>query len=219
MRMKVPDEEISRPSAAIALLIEDVISARQRLTGSHPQTARRDVVRASLAAMEGMSWVAREHVRSALAELGQLTPIANLALRELSYSVSEKGKLAPQMRALPLRVAIRLMVEQAKIICPEIAVEFSQSGWSDLERSVDIRNRITHPKPDRDLAISDDDLATVESAVSWLMATVEYVMASTNLAQARFTKQLRENLELMAAGDPDALAEYQAILERSEAED
>lgn len=217
--METRNDERSRSAAFMALLIEDVIAARQRLTASHTQTARRDVVRASLAAIEGMTWVAREHVRSVLAALEQLTSVADLAMRELSYAVSERGEPIEQVRGLPLLTAVRLLVWQARIISPEISVEFSAAGWSDLRQAVNIRNRITHPKPDHDLAISDDDLAVVASGMSWLLATVEYVMASTNLAFARYNDLLREVMQRLSAGDPEALAEYHAILREIQAED
>jgi hypothetical protein len=210
--MNMLDGERSSTAAFMALLIEDVIAARARLTASDTQTARRDVVRASLAAIEGVTWVAREHVRTALAELEQLTPIADMAMRELSYGVSDRGEPVAQVRGLPLLTTIRLVVWQARIISPEIGVQFSAKGWADLRQAVEIRNRITHPKPDQSLAISDGDLAVVGSGMSWLLATVEYVMASTNLAFAHHNELTREIVQRLSGGDPDALAEYQAIL-------
>jgi len=110
MREMETRDEQSRSTAFMALLIEDVIAARERLTVSHTQTARRDVVRASLAAIEGMIWVAREHVREVLASLEQLTPIADLAMRELSYTVSDRGEPMEQVRGLPLLATVRLVV-------------------------------------------------------------------------------------------------------------
>lgn len=197
----------------MALLIGDVIAARDRLDGSHNQTARRDVVRASVAAMEGTTWVAREHVRSALGAIGHLTPVAELAFRELSYSVSDTGQIKERVQALPMLTAIRLMVAQAKIICPEMEVDFSTSGWSDLHQTVIIRNRITHPKPGQNLGISDKDLEIVGSALSWLIATVDCVMSSTNSALAQHKSDMRETLDRLQAGDAEALAAYHAALQ------
>ena len=77
-------DERSRSAILIALLIDDVIAARNRLAGADSQTARRDVVRATLAAMEGYFWEVRQHVASTLAELEELTPTASLALLEIS---------------------------------------------------------------------------------------------------------------------------------------
>jgi hypothetical protein len=208
-------DERNHSVALTALLIEDVIAARQRLNVAGTQTARRDVVRASLAAIEGMTWVARDHVRTALAQLDHLSPIADLALRERSFAVAENGQLTERAGILPVLTAIRLVVTQAKIISPEIAVEFAGAGWSDLRRSVAVRNRITHPKLGEDLAISDRDLAAVGSGLSWLVATLDYVMTSTNLALTSYNDHLRELVQRLTAGDPDALAEYHSALQAS----
>jgi hypothetical protein len=168
--------------------------------------------------MEGMTWLARQHVRTALAQLQKLTPFADLALQELSYSVSPSGELSEQTRWLPLLTAVRLLVSQALSISPEISVDYSRSGWSSLRRAIDIRNRITHPKAARDLAVSEADLDLVASGLSWLAATLEYVMASTNLALVAYNEQARNLLDRLIAGDAEALAEYQAALQHLDAE-
>jgi len=204
--------ERSRTATLIALLIEDVIAARRRLAAEDTQTARRDVVRASLAAMEGYVWVMRQHTTSTLAELEALTPIADLALREISYSVTTDGKIVEQPRGLPLSTAIRLAVSQAMLISPEIRVDFSGAGWSCLRQAVTIRNRITHPKLTDDLTITEGDLNIVVSGLSWVVATGNYVMASTNLAFVQSNDAMRDMIDRLKAGDPDALAEYQAAL-------
>jgi class 3 adenylate cyclase len=202
------DDEDARFAAFLEALVGDVIVARQRLSAADAQTTRRDVVRASLAAIEGMTWTAREHVREALAQLEELTPVADLALREMSYTVSDRGELVEQVRGLPLLTILRLVVSQAKIISPEISVQFSGRGWSDLRQAVQIRNRITHPKSDLDLEVCDSDLAAVEAGLFWLQATVEYLMASINLALVRYKDQLSEFVQRLKAGDPEALALY-----------
>jgi hypothetical protein len=210
--MNTRDHQRTRYAVFMSSLIEDVIAARRRLNTADNQSTRRDVVRNSFAAIEGMAWLAREHVRLALAELEQLTPVADLAMRELSYSVSSQGKPVEQVRWLPLVSAVRLVVWQAKIICPELSVAFSATGWSDLQKAIDIRNRITHPKPDQDLAINDEDLTTVESGMNWLLATTEYLMASTNLALVEYNDLFREVMHRLSSSDAEALAEYHSIL-------
>jgi hypothetical protein len=208
-------DERSRSAALIALLIDDVIAARRRLTAADTQTARRDVVRASLAAMEGDVWEMRQHIASALAGLEALTPMADLALREISYSVTTDGKIVEQPRGLPLPTAIRLAVSQAMLISPEIQVDFSEAGWFNLRQAVIIRNRITHPKLTDDLTITESDLHVVASGLSWILATANYVMASTNLALLRYNVAFRDLIDRLKAGDPDALAAYQAALAES----
>jgi hypothetical protein len=100
-----------------------------------------------------------------------------------------------------------------------MSVDFSVGGWSDLHRAVEIRNRITHPKPDVDLQITDDDLGMVESAVSWLLRTMNDVMESINLTLAEYNDDMRELLRALSAGDPDILAEYEAAGREVDSED
>jgi hypothetical protein len=210
--MALDPEERSRSATLIALLIEDVIAARSRLAAADTQTARRDVVRASLAAMEGDVWIMRQHIASNLAKLEVLTPMADLALREIAYSVTIDGQIVEQPRGLSLPTAIRLGVSQAKLISPETEVDFSEAGWFNLRKAVAIRNRITHPKLADDLVITLDDLNAVASGLLWVLATCDYVMASTNLAFSHYIEALRDMIARLKAGDPDALAEYQAAL-------
>lgn len=207
----MPNEsERNRAIHLIRILIGDVIAARERLNMADTQTARRDVVRASLAAIEGEVWLARDHVRDTLRGFDELSPLANLALSEQAYVVTENGKLLEQTRSVPLPTAVRLVVAQTQIICPELAVDFAGTGWSNFRRAVSIRNRITHPRPENDLNVSDEELHAVASGLSWLAATIEYIMASTNLALI----DARTFLDQLLAGNADALEKYQSELER-----
>ena len=47
------------------------------------------------------------------------------------------------------------------------------------------------------------------AGLSWLIATIDYIMASTNLVLV----EARSFLDKLLAGDPDALTEYQSALE------
>lgn len=206
------DSERSRSIALIRLLIEDVLAARKRLAAANTQTARRDTVRASMAAMEGMIWLAREHVRSVLETFEELTPMADMALREQVYMISDTGNLLIQSRSVPLPTAIRFIAQQARLVGPEISIEISTAGWRNFKQAIAIRNRITHPKPESDMRVSDQDLDQVASGLSWLVATVDYLMAATNLALVHRTEMLTELVDRLIAGEPEAIAEYNAAL-------
>lgn len=208
----VADSERARSIALIRLLIEDVLAARKRVEAADTQTARRDTVRASLAAMEGMIWLAREHVRSVLATFEQLTPIADLALQEQVYTITDTGDLLIQSRSVPLPTAVRFLFQQARLIDPVIAAELSHAGWAHFKQAISIRNRITHPKPESDMHVSNGDLSTVASGLSWLTATIDYLMAATNLALVHRSEMLAELVDRLKAGDPEAIAEYNAAL-------
>lgn len=50
--------------------------------------------------------------------------------------------------------------------------DFSNQGWKQLRRSLDLRNRITHPKTAVELVISDDELDAHRSGFAWYLATI-----------------------------------------------
>lgn len=174
-------------------------------------------MRIVLAAMEGAIWEVRQHVSSALSTYGALTPLADLALREVSYTVTAEGRIVEHARSLPLSTAIRLVVNQATIISPGLEINFGGEGWAKVKDAIAIRNRITHPKASEEILVSDADLAGVWRALSWVIALAHYVMASTNLALIRYNDEARILLRRLSEGDPDALEEYRIALEEDAA--
>ena len=199
----------------IAQLIGDVIIANQRMKTQDVQANRRDVVRTTFAAIEGLSWDLREHVRSGVSNLGDLTPLSDMALREESYTVDGKGDVVAQQRFIPLTTAIRLAVRQAQHSIPDLSVEFEHAGWAALQQAIKARNRVTHPKSIDDLTVTDDDLTALKRGLQWLLPTVEYIMRRMNLEMAIYTEQAQIWLERMKAGDPTALKEYYSELDRT----
>ncbi|MFA6607091.1 MAG: hypothetical protein WCS75_08840, partial [Sphingomonas sp.] len=68
------------------------------------------------------------------------------------------------------------------------------------------------PRPENDLDVSDEELHAVASGLSWLAATVEYIMTNTNLALV----ETKAFIDQLLAGDPDAIEAYQAALEQKQ---
>jgi hypothetical protein len=54
---------------------------------------------------------------------------------------------------------------------------FSNNGWAEFKRAVEIRHRITHPAGKRSLDISDDDMRTMVRAKDWLLNDLIPLMA------------------------------------------
>lgn len=207
-------DDAGRLTALIRLLIEDVIAAQTRLRLKDDQTTRRDIVRASLAAMEGLTWLARDHVHKVLDHIDELTPIIDLALREQAYTVSDNGRVQLQQRSVPLPTALRLVASQAQHISPDLEVAFSVCGWADLQHAVSIRNRITHPRPGSDLAVSDEELDQIESGLFWLTATINYLMARTHLTFMQHVEETKALIRDLKSADPIALKRYEEALNR-----
>lgn len=136
-----------------AILVGDVLAARETLSAANTQVNRRTLVRASLAAVEGLVWLCRQHVRETAEQMGELTPLADMALREQSYTVTRSGEVIEALRYIPLATSIRLIAKQAIQLHLSLRVSFDDAGWSKMLTAIEIRNRITHPKAILDLDV------------------------------------------------------------------
>ena len=51
--------------------------------------------------------------------------------------------------------------------------DFGNQGWEQLRRSLDLRDRITHPKAAAELVILDDELNKHHSGFAWYLETIK----------------------------------------------
>lgn len=205
----------SEPKSFVALLIEDVIVARDILRANDNPAARRNLVRSTLAAIEGLVWITRENVRESVEALGELTPLASLALRERSYMVADNGDIIEQVRFVTLPAMIRLICRQAGQVVPDLAVRFDHAGWMRLKQAIEIRNRVTHPKSHLDLEVTNADLEILTAGFAWIAATTEYLMATVVAIRRADLEDQRKLLALLKSGDAAALRDYQKAIEET----
>lgn len=190
------------------LLVEDALAARERRMASDTALHRREEIRATFAAIEGITWIYREHVRDAARVMGVLTPFADLALRERTFAVTDKGDIVEQVRFVTLPTIIRLTTKQARLVAPSIELDLSQPGWSQLRQSIEARNRVTHPKTSDDFAIDDADLNAAEAGLLWLMKLVDRATIAIQAAQREYNRIAREVIADLAAGDDQTWHAY-----------
>lgn len=158
-------------------LVGDVIAAQKRVKKSDTPTHRRELVRSVFAAIEGLHWQLKQDV------LGH--PKANLshferaAMVEESYSVTERGDVISVPRFLPLTTAIRLVVNIVQRYRPMYKIDFNHVGWANLKVTVDVRNRLVHPKRLEDLVVSDTEIQKTNSAFAWVLALVIEILRET----------------------------------------
>ena len=197
-------------------LITDVLVANEHLAAQDDQAHRRNFIRTTFAAIEGLVWLLRDHVLSVGTDMNYLSPLDTLALQDLGYSVSEKGVLRKTPQYQTLKTAIRYAMRQAREINPALTIDYDATGWSNLAIAIDVRHRITHPKRASDLIIEKKELDATSSALNWLLATVEEAMQTTTAAFRAFNDDSRALLKLLQQGDPEALRLYHEFLNRSD---
>lgn len=202
-------EELSE--TFLQVLVADVIRSLER--GPDTQSDRRDLMRASFAAIEGLVWVYRKHVEGVAGDSDEMSPITKMAFSDLTYRVTEKGVIEHQTRFTTMTAMIKFTTNEAKKLSPKLKVDFGVQGWTDLLAFIAIRNRITHPKTLTELRISDDDLKIAMSALFWVLNLVGDVMQSTTQVSVKYLSELREISALLMSGDEQTLALYRAAIE------
>ncbi|KWV93913.1 hypothetical protein [Erythrobacter sp. AP23] len=196
----------------IAILIADVAEAKSRLQKEDTQTARRELIRAQFAAIEGLVWLARQHIAGVAREMDKLTEDEASALSEQSISIGQNGKITIQRKFIPTAAAIRFLARLARRICHEPVLELTDAGWSRLSNATQIRNRITHPKRSSDMEIEERDLADSEVAFAWCFESLIIAMERVTLAFRDEVEGIGEVLRLLNENDPTAWAHYQAAM-------
>jgi hypothetical protein len=199
----------------VAILLDDVKSAHLRHKAGDTQTSRRDLVRTVFAAIDGMAWIYREFVRENIGALELIEPDEELALSEMTYSVSEAGKVIMQRKYISTASAIRLAARLINRAVPSYEPDFAGVGWACFKTATDIRNRITHPKSEIDLRIDDTDIRACLDGFYWLMELLVEGMEIGLDAVKSEAKWTRGFLDELNAGNPRAWADYLAAQARS----
>jgi hypothetical protein len=203
----------------IRILLLDVMTARERLSADQSQSNMRDLIRCAFAAAEGIVWIYSEHIAFTAKQLGELTPIEEMALSQMSYNVTPQGKVSEQSRHLPMTTAVRLATRIAKRINTELEATFDTSGWEQFRNAIFVRNRITHPKTRSDLLITDADVSTCLTALFWILEMAERAMTAANAAFADRTAEIWNVFERLERGDPETWRLYRSLLLRKDDED
>ncbi|WP_145902276.1 MULTISPECIES: hypothetical protein [Sphingobium] len=192
----------------LRLLAGDVQHALDLAALSASPTDRRNLLRTIISAAEGISWIYRVHVLSVAKEFDATTPFIEMALAEASFSVSEQGEIVEQARYTSLTAIIRLTTRIAQSICPDLDVDFGGVGWMHLKDAIKMRNRITHPKNIRDLAVSEQEIEKAKLGFFWFLDIALRVMEETVKEFSVLVVDLKKLGQELRRGDPDALDLY-----------
>lgn len=143
--------------ALIEVLSNDLIAAGQELNQPDLQLRRRTLFRAFFAQVEGETSLRKEFALLQHAERQTVFSEPELAmLREEQYVLANNGEVRVQPKFLRLTDNLRFSFKAfAKAFGSSFELEVSGSGWDAFQRSIIVRNRITHPKTLTDLTVSD----------------------------------------------------------------
>ena len=167
-------------------LMDDEIAAWEQLAQSDDQFKRRTYVRTVFASIEGetfrrkqaaLTWAELRQeilgVSSSREQLEKVTHVeltgAELALiREEQYELNNKGEARIGKKFLKAADNLRFSFKlYAKATNSSYELDVGGIGWYSFLKALAVRNRISHPKHERDLVITDEDLDSVQKAAEW----------------------------------------------------
>ena len=167
-------------------LSDDAIAADEERTQSDNQFKRRTYVRTVFALIEGDTF-RRKHAALMLHDLyqemlGVSAPPEQLAkvtqvvftdaeialIREEQYELDNKGEVQTRQKFLRPAANLRLSFKvYAKATDSSYELDVGGIGWDSYLKALAVRNRITHPRYERDIEISDEDLDVIQKAFQW----------------------------------------------------
>ncbi|MGC9396298.1 MAG: hypothetical protein ACP5J4_15755 [Anaerolineae bacterium] len=141
------------------------------------QHLRRTLVRTLFAMIEGITFAHKQKILADY-EAGRrhLSHAEYAILTEESYQLRDSGTIRTSPNYPNIQANIKFVFPlYARILDSEFTFDppLSAPGWQSLCRSIEIRNRLMHPKSLTDLDVTDTDLEEVEKAAEWFTAQID----------------------------------------------
>lgn len=200
------------------ILVMDVDAASIRFKANDTQPTRRDLIRSIFAAVEGMGWSYRTFIVEAATAMDHLTSAERIVLSERINIVTAAGKVQEQERFIPLLALLKLVSRIAHRIAPQSALDFGTTEWSEFKAALAIRHRITHPKSESDLMVSQADIAISRAAFDWLFNLALSAMDAVLTEQRNYLNQLDAVVKDLKGGESTTLATYRTLQAERDAE-
>jgi len=165
-------EQFEKLIAMEKVLTQDMLECGELVNGeSKTDSAARSFVRAVFAMIEGSIFNLKQMALNLSAHgRGSFSKAELVMLEEVSYDLDSKGGAITQTKFMKLPANIRFAFDAAaRGFGVTYKLEVGSSGWANFRESIDIRNRITHPKKIDDLELSDTEVQKVVDTGTWFL--------------------------------------------------
>lgn len=178
VRFTRSSEQVEDP--LIAPLFDDLVELEETIQRQDSQFARRALIRAAFAFIEGYMYSLREPVFRAIAARNFQTnrfEITKLSLLlDATGRVDDKGRIKSEPNRMPfLNHCAFIFRCAAEHNGQDPSERFSDHQWDQLRKAIKIRDRITHPKQPKDLEITDADIEATREGCTWVFNTISWL--------------------------------------------
>ncbi len=158
-------------SAVRETLNADVVDCWLALRQADRQVHRRNFVRAVFAAIEGfVSVMKADVIKQCYAGRFKPSRAEAALLFEEAYEAAESGQPRVRPSFVPTQSNVRFAFAVfAKAHGLSAHADYSSRSWQAVREGIQVRNRITHPKAEADLSVSDYEIKLVDEAYAWFL--------------------------------------------------
>ena len=155
----------------LVVLLHDADEAEAYLNANpESQFSRRIYVRSIFSTIEGSIWILKTACLAGTDAKGRqfFTPAELALLREESYELKSNGEVKVSIKFLKLPDNIRFVYKFInKRFKSDIDIGSGGKKWEEFLASLEIRNRITHPKDTSAFLISDEETEVCRRTSQW----------------------------------------------------
>ncbi|CAN7644666.1 hypothetical protein [Pseudomonas sp. LjRoot263] len=181
-----------------------------------PQSARRAMIRAIFAFVEGTSYSARQIVLACHDE--DLSPQVKMALDEQQVEITNAGHVMAKKIKTSNMNLLRLTVNQFNVSYENATgLECKGPGYEALVALVKVRDRLTHPRSPTDLSVSDSEIIVAAKGLEWYRALFIQMLNIHVEGIGLLCKRMEEEREVLLRKN-DALSEETDALEVEKAQ-
>jgi hypothetical protein len=181
--------EFNEILAAVKAVGKDADDCYKTMISEGTQLSRRNWIRAYFSWVEATCFLLRRVVIEKRFKKRVIRPVdipEFAALSETRFSVTPKGEAVAE----PANTRTVDYIGFSLMACSRLfklgfSIDRSNKHWRDLVLAVRIRDRITHPKTEADVTISDDDIKAVEAFSGWFSGHLELLFNERIKAKLR----------------------------------
>ena len=168
-------------------LTDDFRICAEHLVSEDSPFWRRTFFRTAFSMIEAVNaFVARRALEAhALIREGRIDITACMFLIGRDYRLRDNGTItSTEARRSFLSYTaflIRTLAEAAGVTKHYL----EDNGWNDFQTAIAVRHRITHPKADIDMVVSDDDIRGLQNGVQWYLASIYDIIETSDIFQLK----------------------------------
>jgi hypothetical protein len=103
----------------------------------------------------------------------EINPEVDLFLNNRKFELGSNGKLKERIHQARVRDEVKFIFNQISMFKGQEQVAgFEIDGWNKLISTIEVRNRLTHPKSIDDLKVSEQEIKDSDDAFSWFVDNV-----------------------------------------------